>query len=328
MFGIDDLIGGLIGGGLKMLANKQQNVFAQQQAATQQAYTQQNVAEAERFNAAEAEKARDFSVSQQREMQDYNTQMMLESQAYNAQQADIARQFSAQQQTQAEGFNASQAELNRQFQQQMSSTAYQRAMADMRAAGLNPLLAYQQGGASTPGGSSASVGAVGGASASSGAASSSALGGPSASIGALPGGRPGDPRALLEGVTTSAAELMRLEPTIKNIRADTGVKDEHAINLTSQTDANRAVIARTRAETRTENERTENVRQDTENKRREQARVAGVNPEWWFDKLRGISGDSSPTPVFDFSKNPSMTDFLSRFGSSAKSVYQSIFGGD
>ncbi len=36
------------------------------------------------------------------------------------------------------------------FQERMSNSAYQRAMTDMRKAGLNPILAYKQGGASTP----------------------------------------------------------------------------------------------------------------------------------------------------------------------------------
>lgn len=58
-------------------------------------------------------------------------------------------------------YNRTEAEKNRQYQTWMSNTAYSRAMQDIRNAGLNPLLAYSQGGASTPTGSQASISAGG-----------------------------------------------------------------------------------------------------------------------------------------------------------------------
>lgn len=63
-----------------------------------------------------------------------------------------ANQFSAQQAQWDRSFAQSEAGVARDWQQQMSSTAYQRAVKDMEAAGLNPMLAVSQGGASTPAG--------------------------------------------------------------------------------------------------------------------------------------------------------------------------------
>lgn len=87
------------------------------------------------------------------------------------------------------------------FQERMSNTAYQRAMRDMRKAGLNPMLAYQQGGSSTPGGAMATM--------------QNELG------------------SLVDGAT-SAQELKSMIETTKNIKADTELKEAQERNAKKQ----------------------------------------------------------------------------------------------
>lgn len=100
-----------------------------------------------------------------------NRQNMLMQMGYNTLGAIQQGIYNQIENNAAMSYNSAEALANRNFQERMSNTAYQRAVEDMRKAGINPILAYANGGASTPGGSGATI-----TGASMGMPSASALG--------------------------------------------------------------------------------------------------------------------------------------------------------
>ena len=131
-------------------------------------------------SAEEASKARSFNSQEAGIQRDWSAQQADTQRNWSAAQAAAQMQFQREGMDTSMQYGGMMADRAMDFSERMANSAWQRATADMRAAGINPILSYQRGGAASPIGVSGSVGAPSGAMGSAGLPSGSAGSGPSA----------------------------------------------------------------------------------------------------------------------------------------------------
>ena len=149
------------------------------------------------------------------------------------------------------------------FQREMSNTGYQRATADMKKAGLNPMLAYTQGPASTPSGAMASID---------------------------PASKTGLAKAAMEayGLNTQA-KTAKAQIALNEATAGTQVKQADLVEANTEVARNEAKISQARASSAQAQARFEKKKAETDEK--------------WYDKEKWLNAISQGTGIASKAKD-------------------------